>query len=181
MSPTVENIGSQPPCFWRVYKFQAKCNLQSPSPRRSPILAAAPIEPLATPSTTMARESKVWLGNGLPLRCNILRAKWRVFTREKKKTSDSSEGKKKRASSHDVHIAIYLHEHMYTVYMCKHNIVYICMGELQSYCNISPIFKLPRSQEIVHIFPQSPRDSPKVFPRTATWQTGLNVQVKHGK
>lgn len=65
--------------------------------------------------------------------------------------------------------------------MCKHDIVYICMGELQSYCNISPIFKLPRSQEIVHIFPQSPRDSPKVFPRTATWQTGLNVQVKHGK
>lgn len=55
------------------------------------------------------------------------------------------------------------------------------MGELQSYYNISPIFKLPRSQEIFHIFPQSPRDSPKVFPRTATWQTGLNVQVKHGK
>lgn len=149
MSPTVENIGSQPPCFWRVYKFQAKCNLQSPSPRRSPILAAAPIEPLATPSTTMARESKVWLGNGLPLRCNILRAKWRVFTREKK-TSDSSEGEKKRASSHDVHIAIYLHEHMYTIYICVNMI--LCIYVWVNYNHIAIFHQFSNSQGLKKSF-----------------------------
>ena len=43
--------------------------------------------------------------------------------------------------------------------------MYICMGELQSYYNISPIFKLPRSQEIFHIFPRSAQETLPRFSR----------------
>ena len=151
MSPgnfTVENIGSQPPCFWRVY-FYSKQNATS---------KVHPLEDLQSLplhlSNHWPRPLQPWQGNprydwAMACRC-VATSLGRndAFLPVKKKTSDSSEGEKKRASSHDVHIAIYLHEHMYTVYMCKSyickHIMYICMGELHLILQYFTNFQTPK-------------------------------------
>ncbi len=124
----------------------------------------APMEPFATPSTTMARASKVWLGNGLPLRCNILRGE----------KITSFKGENQNLISWSTYKVIYLYylTYVYSVYI---NILCI-YGWITIKLSYSTNFQTPRIKKS-NIFTQSPRDSPKVFPRTATCTSADGTQL----
>ena len=148
--PSFPSASYKSPSLWEISLSTTSNN----GPQQGNPLAA-PMEPFATPSTTMARASKVWLGNGLPLRCNILRGM----------KNHKLQRRTKRTSSHEVHLATYLYylTYVYSLYLN----IWCIYGWITIKLSYSTNFQTPRIKKS-NIFPQSPRDSPKVFPRTAT-------------